>query len=276
MWLFRRSHQPIVFAPEGEVRLSMNSRLWGLIVVLALSLACNAQSTASASTSGESDQGSPSQRPLTTPSQTGKILGGRLIHKEDPKYPKEARKQKLQGQVLLQAVVEEDGHISMVSLISGEWILGGPAKSVVHRWKFEPFTQNGHPVRVQQKLVLNFTPTSKAAELELPLPEPSVIPLFVGPGVYRVGGAVSPPRALYSPNAEYSEEARRAKYEGVCVLSVIVGPDGLPQDIKVARSLGMGLDEKAIEAVKQWRFKPAMKDGMPVAVAINVEVNFRL
>ena len=57
---------------------------------------------------------------------------------------------------------------------------------------------------------------------------------------------------------------------------VTVGPDGKPRDIRVARSLGLGLDEKAIEAVRQWKFEPAMKDGKPVAVAINVEVDFRL
>jgi TonB family protein len=97
-----------------------------------------------------------------------------------------------------------------------------------------------------------------------------------GGGVFRVGGGVSAPRAVYSPDPEYSEEARKAKYQGTCVLWLIVGPDGKPRDIKIARSLGLGLDEKAIEAVKQWKFEPAMKDGKPVAVQINVEVDFRL
>jgi protein TonB len=98
----------------------------------------------------------------------------------------------------------------------------------------------------------------------------------IGGGVFRVGGGVSAPRALYTPDPEYSEEARKAKYQGVCVLWMIVGPDGKPRDVKVARSLGMGLDQKAIEAVRNWRFDPAMKDGKPVAVQINVEVSFRL
>jgi TonB family protein len=98
----------------------------------------------------------------------------------------------------------------------------------------------------------------------------------IGGGVFRVGGGVSPPRALDTPDPEYSEEARKAKYQGTCVLWLIVGPDGKPRDIKVARALGMGLDEKAIEAVRNWKFEPAMKDGKPVAVQINVEVNFRL
>jgi TonB family protein len=98
----------------------------------------------------------------------------------------------------------------------------------------------------------------------------------IGGGVFRVGGGVSAPRALETPDPDYSEEARKARYQGTCVLWLIVGPDGKPRDIKVARPLGMGLDQKAIEAVRNWRFAPAMKDGKPVAVQINVEVNFRL
>jgi len=98
----------------------------------------------------------------------------------------------------------------------------------------------------------------------------------IGGGVFRVGGGVSAPRVIFQPDPEYSEEARKAKYQGVCVLSLIVGPDGKPRDLKVSRSLGLGLDEKAIQAVNQWKFEPALKDGKPVAVAINVEVQFRL
>lgn len=98
----------------------------------------------------------------------------------------------------------------------------------------------------------------------------------IGGGVFRVGGGVSAPRAISTPDPEYSEEARKAKYQGTCVLYLEVGPDGRPRNIKVARSLGLGLDEKAIEAVKNWTFDPAMKDGKPVTVAINVEVSFRL
>jgi len=97
-----------------------------------------------------------------------------------------------------------------------------------------------------------------------------------GGGVYRVGGGVSAPRAIYAPDPEYSEEARKAKYQGAVVLWLVVGPDGRTRDVRVQRSLGMGLDEKAVEAVRQWRFQPSLKDGHPVPVQINVEVNFRL
>jgi len=98
----------------------------------------------------------------------------------------------------------------------------------------------------------------------------------IGGGVFRVGGGVSAPRALNTPDPDYSEEARKAKYQGTVVLWLVVDPGGRPRDVKVARSLGMGLDQKAIEAVRKWTFEPAMKDGKPVAVQINVEVNFRL
>lgn len=98
----------------------------------------------------------------------------------------------------------------------------------------------------------------------------------IGGGVFHVGGGVSAPRAIYDPEPEYSEEARKAKYQGTCVLILVVGPDGRSRDIHIARSLGLGLDEKAIDAVKQWKFEPAMKDGKPVAVQIQVEVDFRL
>jgi len=98
----------------------------------------------------------------------------------------------------------------------------------------------------------------------------------IGGGIYRVGGGVSAPRTLFSPDPEYSEEARRAKFQGTVVLWLIVGADGTPRDMRVVRSVGMGLDEKALDAVRTWRFEPARKDGQPVAVQINVEVSFRL
>ena len=98
----------------------------------------------------------------------------------------------------------------------------------------------------------------------------------IGGGVFRIGGGVSAPKPIFTPDPEYSEEARKAKYQGTCILWLVVGRDGRTRDIKVARSLGLGLDEKAIEAVKQWKFEPAMKDGRAVAVRIDVEVTFRL
>jgi TonB family protein len=95
------------------------------------------------------------------------------------------------------------------------------------------------------------------------------------PVVYHSGGDVTAPVILYKLNPEYSEEARRAKRQGTVVLYLEVDP-GRPRNIKVLRRLRHGLDQKATEALKKWRFRPGYKDGKPVTVACTVEVNFRL
>ena len=97
-----------------------------------------------------------------------------------------------------------------------------------------------------------------------------------GGGAYKIGGGVSAPVPVFRPEPEYSEEARKAKWQGAVLLQLVVDENGVPQDIKVVRSLGLGLDQKAIEAVQKWRFKPGLKDGKPVPVSANIEVNFRL
>jgi TonB family protein len=97
-----------------------------------------------------------------------------------------------------------------------------------------------------------------------------------GGGAYRIGGGVSAPSILSKVEPEYSEEARKAKWQGTVQLSLVVDDQGRPQSIKVTRSLGLGLDQKAIEAVEKWRFRPGMKDGKPVPVMATIEVNFRL
>jgi protein TonB len=97
-----------------------------------------------------------------------------------------------------------------------------------------------------------------------------------GGGAYKVGGSVLAPRPLTMPDPDYTEQAREAKLQGMCVLKLIVGADGKPREIHVIRSLGMGLDEKAMAAVSQWTFAPATKDGTAVPVQISVQVVFKL
>lgn len=96
-------------------------------------------------------------------------------------------------------------------------------------------------------------------------------------GIYPAGvHGVTVPQAIYDPEPSFSEEARKSKQQGVVTLLLVVGSDGHPYDIRVRRSLGMGLDEKAVEAVSRWRFKPATYNGQAVATQIEVEVDFRL
>ena len=91
-----------------------------------------------------------------------------------------------------------------------------------------------------------------------------------------VGCRISPPRTIEDPAPEYTEGARKRKIQGAVVLWLVVNAQGLPEQIKVKRSIDSGLDPNAVDTVKRWKFEPATRDGNPVAVAINVEVNFRL
>ncbi|MFZ1011834.1 MAG: energy transducer TonB, partial [Terracidiphilus sp.] len=97
-----------------------------------------------------------------------------------------------------------------------------------------------------------------------------------GGGVMSVGGGVSAPQVVHSVDPEFTEEARRADFEGTVAIQLIVDAQGKPQDIHVTRHLGMGLDQKAIEAVRQYLFRPAMYQGHAVAVQMVIEVAFRL
>ncbi|MBI5086813.1 MAG: energy transducer TonB [Acidobacteria bacterium] len=97
-----------------------------------------------------------------------------------------------------------------------------------------------------------------------------------GGGAFRIGGGVSAPVPIFKVEPEYSEEARKAKFMGTVMLAIVVDESGKTANVRVVRSVGMGLDEKAVEAVMKWRFRPGYKDGKAVPVMANVEVNFRL
>jgi TonB family protein len=94
--------------------------------------------------------------------------------------------------------------------------------------------------------------------------------------VFRVGGGVSAPVLITLVQPEYTEEARKNRLEGTVILYVEITPSGAATNIKVVRSLGMGLDEKAVECVKKWKFKPGRKGDQPVTVQATIEVNFKM
>ena len=98
----------------------------------------------------------------------------------------------------------------------------------------------------------------------------------IGGGIRRIGGGVSAPVVLFAPEPEFSEEARKAKVAGNVLVYLQVDSSGRPTHVRVLRGIGLGLDEKAMEAVRQYKFKPATENGHPVAVEMNVEVNFQI
>lgn len=98
-----------------------------------------------------------------------------------------------------------------------------------------------------------------------------------GNDVYTPGiGGVTQPVPIFTPEAEFSDEARRQKYQGVCVISLIVDAQGYPRNLRLVQTLGFGLDQKALDAVQRYRFKPARKDGKPVPARMSVIVDFHL
>jgi TonB family protein len=129
-------------------------------------------------------------------------------------------------------------------------------------------------LRLHSEPEQKFEPSPQPKQ-KLPLSLIAARPAYTSP-LEKVGPGVTPPRAIFHPEAEFSDYARQKKLQGDCVLGLRVDAHGMPQDIHITRSLEASLDQKAIEAVQRYRFTPAMKDGIPVPVAIAVEVRFRL
>lgn len=221
--------------------------------------------------------------PILVP-DTSPINPGRLIFKTNAKYPKEARKRKVEGTVVLEVTVEKNGVLDEISILSGDLTLADAAVDAVRTWTFQPYTQSGKPVQVRQKLVFSFNLDNKIGELDEKFPQPALASAELikaenssseGP-VYKVGHGVTSPRAIQMSEPEYSDAARKVRYQGTCVLSLVVNAEGQPEDVEIERAIGLGLDAKAVDAVKRWKFQPAMKNGVPVAASIRVEVNFHL
>ncbi len=122
--------------------------------------------------------------------------------------------------------------------------------------------------------------TTQSALPDTPAPNAEIMLAATGTpdaqGVYRIGKEVRRPVVIYMVNPEFTEKARKKKFSGDVHLSLVVGRDGLPQNVRVEKGVGLGLDEKAVEAVRQYRFKPAMKGDTPVPVMILVAVNFQI
>ena len=170
---------------------------------------------------------------------------------------------------MIALTIDANGAPANISVFrsAGESFDAAAVKAVASS-KFQPGSLNGRPVPVAIHIRVLFDADQDPA-----------IPVIVrqaqrNPGDTQAGQ--TPPAVLHSADPEYSDEARRAKIKGVVIVSLLVDADGLPTDIRVVRSLGHGLDEKAIECVSKYRFRPAQKDGRPVPTRINIEVNFQL
>jgi TonB family protein len=97
-----------------------------------------------------------------------------------------------------------------------------------------------------------------------------------GSATSKSADAETPPRAIFSPEAEYTEEARAAKFEGTCVVQLIVGVDGKPSNVVVTKKVGYGMDERAVAAVSKWKFEPGRRNGRPVPSRLSLSLQFKI
>jgi TonB family protein len=189
-----------------------------------------------------------------------------LIHKVEPQYSQQALAVKLEGTVVVRAEIWPDGLVHNPRIIKSLGMgLDEKALEALQQWTFKPGEKDGQPVKVAASIEINFR-LGQASEPDRTAQQ----------NLYRVGSGVIPPVPIHKVEPHYSPEALAAKLEGTVVVRAEIWPDGLVHNPQVTKSLGMGLDEKAIEALQQWRFKPGEKDGKPVKVAASIEINFRL
>jgi TonB family protein len=194
------------------------------------------------------------------------------------------------GTVTLSFVVDAEGvpsNIRMLHPLGND--LDHLALLILTADRFKPGTRNGIPVAVREAANINLRacvitrdesgkPTQRIGINAQPEQSFGEIPKATEnfSAKERLARSVSPPLPLNTVEAQYTDEARKARINGVCTVTLIVDTNGFPQNPRVVKSLGHGLDEKALEAVKHYRFKPAMKDGHPFPAMISVDVNFRL
>jgi TonB family protein len=190
-----------------------------------------------------------------------------------PKYPKDALKRRVEGVVVLTVSVAKHGEVKNATVVSGDPDLAEAAIRAVRKWRYVPYFLNDQPIEVKTTVTISFKITDRKPDISAKYLLPSEPPIDQ---IVKIGPGVTPPRTFYTPDPEYTKAAQQDKVQGVVVLSCVISATGTPLGVSVTRSLRPDLDQKAIEAVRQWRFRPGTKEGKSVAVRASVEVMFHL
>jgi TonB family protein len=206
-------------------------------------------------------------------------MAGERITFVEPVYPEDARKAKLSGIVVLHAIIGKDGMIKNLAVISGPKEFQRSAIDAVQHWTYKPYLLNGEPTEVDTTITVNYALTPSPAPEPSPAPNPSAsnTQSSATPNqAMHIGGNIKKPIVIYQANPEYSQQAKAAKFSGNVEVYLWVDTNGRPSHIRVVKGVGMGLDEKAVQAVRQYRFEPATLDGKPVPVDLYIDVNFAI
>lgn len=211
--------------------------------------------------------------PIAPVRVSGAVATGQLVKKVAPVYPQIAMAAHVEGTVTLHALISATGTVEHLNVISGPPMLVTSAMDAVRQWQYQPYLLNGQPVEVETTINVNFS-------LENAVPSPSPTPESnASPGPQS---SLTPPNnrslpvLIYKVDPEYTAEAKAAKVQGPVVVNLIVNQQGLPENVHVVRGLNLALDERAVVAVRQYRFQPAIREGQPVSVPVNVEVKYQL
>jgi TonB family protein len=199
------------------------------------------------------------------------IVSPIVLERASVVYPAGEPDSAIEGSTVLRLVIGVDGAPANIEVaFSHGEAFDRAAIDAVQQSKFQAGTLSGNPVPVHIFARIRFYSDGRETY-------PRISGHF-GPGPAAVSSRSydTPPVALHVAAAEYSQQARKAKLQGTVLLSLTVTEEGMPTDIKVVKSLGMGLDESAVRCASEYRFRPATKDGAPVAAHITLEVNFRL
>lgn len=196
------------------------------------------------------------------------VIAGTKISGINPIYPPEAKVNRIQGAVVLRAIIAKTGAVDALQVVSGPEELRQSALEAVSQWTYRPYLLNGQPIAVETTITINYTLDPSDSDDQNN--ETSAIT------PKEIGGSVSAPVLMYAVQAEFTEQARKDKISGKVLVHLWVDEQGRPAHVYVVRGLGKGLDEKAVEAVKQYRFAPAMENGRPVLVALTTEVKFQI
>lgn len=202
------------------------------------------------------------------------------VHMVMPHYPPKAKKAGVQGTVVLDATINKQGVIEKLKLISGPPELVTSAMTAVRQWRYAPSPQMPVSTRIEIHYTLaerkpaGHTAAGAGKSLYL---RPSLGGESASKNVgvvYKPGPGVRAPVAIFSPSPPYSLDARKARYSGDVVLSVVISPEGRVSEVEVVKPLGLGLDENAVKTVRTWRFRPGERDGKPVPVRVLIDVTF--
>ncbi len=194
-----------------------------------------------------------------------RIQQAMLVFRQHPVYPEEARKARIEGTVRFRVVIGGDGTVKTATLLSGHPALVQAAQAALLQYRYRPTLLNGEPAEVDTEVEVPFV---------LPGENPPQAQVLSLKELLAEGGTHPVPIRKVEP--EFSREARAARHEGSVDLEILIDEQGVVREARVLREAGLGLDRKAIEAVLQWKFRPAEKDGRPVPVWARVEMNFRL